>query len=83
MNMAASYTLELTCSICDATIDITNTTEAALGDTKETKYQCPNCGQIFAWNFTSIAVVHTGNVGSNTTVTQTITIPGSISSATS
>ncbi len=81
--MAVGYTVELTCSICDATVEVTHTTEAALGNTSEKKYSCPNCGQRFDWNFTSIAAVHSGNVGSNTTTTLTITIPGSISSAVS
>ncbi len=80
--MAAAYTLEVTCAICGATVAITNTTEAALGNTKETKYQCPKCGQVFAWNFTSIAVAHSAGIsGSETTITHTITVPGSIASA--
>jgi uncharacterized protein YlaI len=81
--MAASYTVVVQCSICKRKVTITNTTEAALGNTSEKKYQCPECGQRFDWNFTSIALVHSASVGSNTTITHTVTVPGSIATAVS
>jgi hypothetical protein len=81
--MAASYSLTLQCRICGTKITITNTTDAAVGNTKENVYNCGNCGVALPFMPTSLALVHSGNVGSNTTITHTVTIPGSIASAVS
>ena len=81
--MAVAYEVTVKCSICGGLVAITNTTEAALGNTSEKKYACPNCGQRFDWNFTIIVAKHSADVGAFTKITHTITIPGSISSATS
>ena len=81
--MAEAYSLTVQCRICGAKITITNVTDVAVGNTKENVYQCPKCGVDFPFMPTSIALTHSGDVGSNQTITQTITIPGSISSAVS
>jgi hypothetical protein len=62
---------------------LTNTTDVAVGNTKENVYNCPKCGVAMPFMPTSIALTHSANVGSNQTITHTITIPGSISSGVS
>lgn len=83
--MAASFSVTLSCTICGHTTAITNTVEAAKGSvqTKEPRHYCSYCNIPFPISFAVIAVTHSGNVGANPTITQTMATPGSISSAVS
>lgn len=85
--MAAGYSVTMTCKNCGgSTGAITGTTEAsgakhdALKQNRNIK--CPNCGNECLFKFAIVAVTHSGNVGSNTTITNTIT-NGSSSTAAS
>jgi hypothetical protein len=81
--MAASYTISMSCRICGTLLSVTNVKDVAAGNTKEEVYKCAKCGVPMPFLMKSIAVVHSGSVGSNTTITHTVTIPGSIASAVS
>lgn len=84
--MAASFTVTVRCINCGkGSVTITNTTQAALGSwgNKPDVQKCPHCGQPLPVAFTSIALAHSGNVGSNTTITHTITEPATIGTAVS
>jgi len=84
--MAASYTVKMKCRICNTENTITNALEVSGGDNDTLEFnralKCARCGNPFNFYLSSIAAVHSGAVGSNTTITHTIT-NGSISSAVS
>jgi len=73
---AAAYTVKIVCRICGTENTITNAKEASGGDNDSYKrnhaMRCDRCGNPFEFYLSSIAVNHTGAVGSNTTITHTI-----------
>lgn len=85
--MAASYSLTLTCKNCGrGSITITNALEstgAAASAVRNNRFaRCTICGYPIKAKAASLVVQHSGNVGSNSTITHTVT-NGSISSAVS
>ena len=85
--MAASFSLTFNCRNCGrGTITLTNASESAGGYADATKKRkaarCTICGQPLMGEAASLVLVHSGNVGSNTTITHTVA-NGAITSAAS
>lgn len=76
--MATDYSLTMKCNVCNRTVTITDTTDAAQKRGKY--YQCGECGNVLSFRPSSIMAKHSGNVGSNTTITLTVA-SGTISSS--
>jgi hypothetical protein len=86
--MAAGFTVVLQCLNCGhgaGALTLTNVTQATKGTwgRKPDINKCPYCGANLPVALKSIAAVHSGNVGSNTTITLTMTEPGTVGSAVS
>jgi len=74
---AASFSLTLTCKNCGrGSITITNAYEAtgglASGVRNNRFARCTICGYPVKAKTASLVLTHTGNVGSNTTITHTV-----------
>ena len=85
--MASGYSVTMTCKVCGgSTGAITGTTEASGAKHDALKMnrmiQCDRCGAQAPFKFAIVAVTHSGAVGSNTTITNTVT-NGSSSTAVS
>lgn len=86
--MAASFSITMRCLNCghgEGKVTITNAIQATNGTwgRKPDIIKCPHCNASLPVAFSSIAVAHSGSVGSNTTITHTITEPGTIVSGVS
>ena len=75
--MAKDVSTTWTCKICGGEITVTDNTEqaGAVYDAvrKNRPWQCGNCGNAGHFKLTIVAATHSGNMGSTTTLTNTIT----------
>ena len=83
--MGAALSLVMKCSICGTNTTISGTSMAARAQVPPSQngVKCAKCGNPLNWEPSSVVATHSTSVASNTTITLTVTEPGSLASAVS